>query len=416
MKQVLIIDEESPFKDYIKEKLVTEKIGVETTFNIRDAFTRIMSLLPDVIILNVSFPYPELLSFLEQKNSNPNSKKIPLVLMGPPIENDQQIQLNNYNVIRYFAAPLNMDTFFSALSRVLKIPIPLDPTTCFLETKVSNGIIFIEIAGGMNLDKMAMLKCKISELIQIHKMQNPKVIVIMSALSLSFVDACNLETLISNIVANSHIRQKMVKIVSTDAFTRKFVAGHAEFSDLEIVQSLDRVIFGMVTQPIESYNPQDLIMETVMNLDQTSDEGLFQLRFFSETGKKPTEQAEIPKAKIAIVDNDITSRLALDQAFKTIKMDTELFDNGSMFLNAVGQKVFDAVILDINLPDISGFDILSTLKEIAYSATIIVYSSISQKELVIQALGLGAKSYLVKPLQPLQVIKKTVELINIHHL
>ena len=139
-------------------------------------------------------------------------------------------------------------------------------------------------------------------------------------------------------------------------------------------------------------------------------------RFFSETGQKPTEQAEIPKAKIAIVDNDITSRLALDQAFKAIKMDPELFDNGSAFLNAVGQKVFDAAIIDINLPDISGFDILATLKEIAYSATIIVYSSITQKELVIQALGLGAKSYLVKTSSPVQVVKKTVELINIQHL
>ena len=415
MKQVLIIDEESPFKDYIKEKLITEKIGVETTFNIRDAFTRIMSVLPDVIVLNVSFPYQELLAFLEQKNSNPNSKKIPLILMGPPIESDQQIQLGNYNVIRYFAAPLNMDVFFNALSRVLKIPIPLDPTTCFLETKVSNGIIFIEIAGGMNIDKMAMLKGKISELIQLHKMQNPKVIVIMSALNLSFVDGCNLETLITNVIANSHIRPKMVKFVSTDPFTRKFVAGHPEFSDLEIVPSLDRVIFGMVTQPIESYNPQDLIMETMMN-GQSVDEGLFQLRFFSETGKKPTAQAEIPKAKIAIVDNDITSRLAIAQAFKTVKMEPEMFDNGSMFLNAVGQKVYDAIILDINLPDISGFDILATLKEIAYSATIIVYSAVSQKEVVIQALGLGAKSYLVKPLQPLQVVKKTVELINIQHL
>jgi CheY-like chemotaxis protein len=284
-----------------------------------------------------------------------------------------------------------------------------------LETKVSNGIIFIEIAGGMNIDKMAMLKGKISELIQLHKMQNPKVIVIMSALNLSFVDGCNLETLITNVIANSHIRPKMVKFVSTDPFTRKFVAGHPEFSDLEIVPSLDRVIFGMVTQPIESYNPQDLIMETMMN-GQSVDEGLFQLRFFSETGKKPTAQAEIPKAKIAIVDNDITSRLAIAQAFKTVKMEPEMFDNGSMFLNAVGQKVYDAIILDINLPDISGFDILATLKEIAYSATIIVYSAVSQKEVVIQALGLGAKSYLVKPLQPLQVVKKTVELINIQHL
>ena len=416
MKQVLIIDEESSFKDYIKDKLTTEKIGVETTYNIRDAFTRIMSLLPDVIVLNVTFPYSELIDFLEQKNTNPNSKKIPLILMGKPLESEQQYQLSGYNVIKYFPTPLNMDTFFNALSRQLKTPIPLDPTTCFLETKVNNGIIFIDLAGGMNLDKMAMLKCKISELIQIHKMQNPKVVVIMSALKLCFVDACNLETLIGNILANSHIRQKMVKIVSTDPFTRKFLSGHTEFCEVEMVPSLDRIIFGMVNQLVDTYNPQDLIMETAMALDQKPEEGLFQLRFFSETGQKPTEQAEIPKAKIAIVDNDITTRLALDQAFKAIKMDPELFDNGSAFLNAVGQKVFDAAIIDINLPDISGFDILATLKEIAYSATIIVYSSITQKELVIQALGLGAKSYLVKTSSPVQVVKKTVELINIQHL
>ena len=65
------------------------------------------------------------------------------------------------------------------------------------------------------------------------------------------------------------------------------------------------------------------------------------------------------------------------------------------------------------MPGLNGFDILTALRDLEYPPVVIVYSSMSNRESVIQALSLGAKSYLIKPLKPEAVVQKAQELLGL---
>ena len=53
MKQVLLIDASPIFMEFLKDKLLSEKIKVETAAGNRDAFQKMVNLMPDLVIVDV---------------------------------------------------------------------------------------------------------------------------------------------------------------------------------------------------------------------------------------------------------------------------------------------------------------------------------------------------------------------------
>ena len=102
MKKVLIIDAPPLFREFLKEKLSAEKIEVDIAHGNRDAFTKLLSQLPELVIVNSPDNFQDLLDFLDKKRSDPNASKIPVILTGPVLEQDQLRVLPSYGVIKYF--------------------------------------------------------------------------------------------------------------------------------------------------------------------------------------------------------------------------------------------------------------------------------------------------------------------------
>ena len=86
--------------------------------------------------------------------------------------------------------------------------------------------------------------------------------------------------------------------------------------------------------------------------------------------------------------------------------------SGAEFIARCAKKHYDLAILDVLLPSVSGFDVLKFLRRQHIDVPVIIYSVAKQKEAVITALSLGAKSYMVKP-QPGEVIlQKAIEVLH----
>ncbi len=58
----------------------------------------------------------------------------------------------------------------------------------------------------------------------------------------------------------------------------------------------------------------------------------------------------------------------------------------------------DLVLLDITMPQLDGIDTLRAIMERDPHAKVVIISSLGNKETVWKAIGLGAKSFLTKPL------------------
>lgn len=102
--------------------------------------------------------------------------------------------------------------------------------------------------------------------------------------------------------------------------------------------------------------------------------------------------------KILIADDHTVVREGIKRMLSRIESISMLSEakNGIETLKKIQEQEYDLVILDISMPDISGLDILSTLKDKKIKSHILILSVHPQEHYAIRALKLGASGYLSK--------------------
>ena len=70
---------------------------------------------------------------------------------------------------------------------------------------------------------------------------------------------------------------------------------------------------------------------------------------------------------------------------------------GNDAIQTLSQSKFDLVLLDIGLPDISGFDVLRKLRKTSEVSVIIITARDADEDIVLGLEGLGADDYVTKP-------------------
>ena len=394
MKNVLIIDAPVMLREFLTEKLSAEKVAVESADSQRDAATRMFSILPDLIILNVEKSVEDVYEFLSKKKNDVNGKKIPIIMCGPVLEKGEVAELAQYGVIKYFAKPIKFDIFFESIGRVLRMPFAVDDTPCILDIHLSKNVIFIEIALGLNHEKIAMLKYRLSDIIEKNHLAMPTIILMLTSLSLSFVDGYNLE---------------YIKVLSLDSITKEFIEGHTELNGIEVVENLSNVLNSLVEGNVTT-GAQDVIADTLLVPEKDESSSTIEMRFSADSESE--KEKKKMSAKIAVVDSDPAVCQSLLNVLQSISNEISVFQNGTQFVQSLSQKSYDIAIMEIYLPGINGFQILKTLLDKNISLDVIVYSQITQKEYIMQTLRLGAKSYILKPQKPEVVFQKVVEILN----
>lgn len=408
MKNVLIIDAPPMLREFLKEKLYAEKIGVDFADSQRDAIPKFLSILPDLVILNVNHTIDDLIEFLSKKQNDPNGKKIPVIMTGPEADKDEVADLVQYGVIKYFTTPIKFDLFFEAMGRVLRSAFAFDTTPCVLDMHLNKDIIFIEIAIGLNREKITILKYKLTEFIENNNLTFPKIILMMSDLSLSYVDGLNFELLLTNLTADSRIFKRNIKILTLDPFVSDFIEGHPNYEGIQVTKNLSEVL-GSLIKPDSSEDIQETISNKILSVSKGSDQGSMAIRFFSDSDLGDEESAA--RVRIAVIDTDPAVVQYLCKLCATLG-EVKFFPSCKNFVETFNGEHFSLAITGMFMPEFTGLDFLKYLVTQKIDLPVIVYSSIVQKEVIMQSLKLGASSYLIKP-QPSEVImQKVLEVIN----
>ena len=113
------------------------------------------------------------------------------------------------------------------------------------------------------------------------------------------------------------------------------------------------------------------------------------------------------KKKVLVVEDE----LALCQSLKIIveMLNIEVVDavNGAQALQALQCHTFDLILCDINLPDISGYDILKKVKSNLEKATtpFIFLTAFADERDIQEGYRLGAEDYITKPFSTRDLLK-----------
>jgi len=108
-------------------------------------------------------------------------------------------------------------------------------------------------------------------------------------------------------------------------------------------------------------------------------------------------------AQIVVVDDNGLSRRKLRLAVENLGHVADMAPDGLEALEALRSKSYDAVLLDILMLGLDGFDVLAEMKKdeaLRDVPVIVIFALDDETESVVQAIGLGAEDFLPKSFDP----------------
>jgi FixJ family two-component response regulator len=115
---------------------------------------------------------------------------------------------------------------------------------------------------------------------------------------------------------------------------------------------------------------------------------------------------------LAVVDDDADVRVALSRLVSSADFAVESFASGEAFLRSVGDHEPDCVVLDLHMPDMSGFAVQAALAGSHPGVPVIVMTGHDTPESRARAVQLGAKAYLCKPIDDESLLAAVADAIG----
>lgn len=106
---------------------------------------------------------------------------------------------------------------------------------------------------------------------------------------------------------------------------------------------------------------------------------------------------DTPERRIAIVDDDPSLCRALTRLLRLSGFAVEAFASGEAFLESLSERTPSCLILDLQMPGLTGFDVLGCLSAASRSIPVVTITGFDSPAARERALAGGAGVYLRKP-------------------
>ncbi len=117
-------------------------------------------------------------------------------------------------------------------------------------------------------------------------------------------------------------------------------------------------------------------------------------------------------AKILIADDDTLVRVAVQRILTLFDHDVTAAESGKEVLNLVSDE-YDVIILDINMPDMDGFETLENLNNKNIDTPVLFLTGAGSMDYAVKAINLGAYDFLTKPISDIDLfyakVKQAIE-------
>jgi len=118
------------------------------------------------------------------------------------------------------------------------------------------------------------------------------------------------------------------------------------------------------------------------------------------------------KIRLLLVDDESDFLSVYARRFARRNVDVSTAFSGKQAIEAVKAARFDAVVLDVMMPGMSGIETLKKIKGIAPGLPVIILTGHANSEALIQGMGCGAFDYMLKPVGTDELYFKVLDAIK----
>ncbi len=120
--------------------------------------------------------------------------------------------------------------------------------------------------------------------------------------------------------------------------------------------------------------------------------------------------------KILLLEDDVILQEIIEEFLIEKGYEVESFFDGEKALDAIGSNSYGLLLLDVNVPSIDGFEILSYLRDIGNTTPAIYITSLAGINDLKKGFDLGADDYLKKPFELEELNARIEHIIRIYRL
>ena len=116
--------------------------------------------------------------------------------------------------------------------------------------------------------------------------------------------------------------------------------------------------------------------------------------------------------RVLLIEDDSTVAQSIELMLKSEKFSVYTTDLGEEGVDLGKLYDYDIILLDLNLPDMSGYEVLRKLRVAKIKAPILILSGLSSIEDKVKGLGIGADDYLTKPFHRDELVARIQALVR----
>lgn len=117
--------------------------------------------------------------------------------------------------------------------------------------------------------------------------------------------------------------------------------------------------------------------------------------------------------KALVVDPDRTARSVVKRLLSHVNVDVVEADNGLVALSALEQSDPDFVVIEVDMPILSGYDCLAAIRQspVRPDIPVICITATGTRDAVMRMVTLGVADFLLKPINPVEVLPRIKNLL-----